>query len=73
MVVDAPDARLPGEDRIDFLVRMRNKALEPLFDDAEGCVEDWGLGGVGGFGCGWWIDDWGFEGVEMDGWGEGVW
>ena len=27
----APDAKLPGEDRIDFLVRMRNKALEPMF------------------------------------------
>lgn len=32
VVVDAPDAKLAGEDRIDFLVRMRNKALEPLFE-----------------------------------------
>ena len=35
VVVDAPDTRLAGEDRIDFLVRMRNKALEPLFEEEE--------------------------------------
>lgn len=36
LAIDAPDAKLPGEDRIEFLVRMRNKALAPMFDDDAG-------------------------------------
>lgn len=34
--VGAADTKLPGEDRIDFLVRMRNEALAPLFSRSVG-------------------------------------